>query len=67
MALFRKNIGGVQQMFRIVAGAGLAVAAIFLVDGPYKYLGVAVGLSFAATGLVGYCPACAMAGIGPKA
>lgn len=66
MAFYRKNIGSVQQMARIVMGAGVAIASIMLVGAPISWLGVGAGAMFAMTGIVGWCPACAIAGVGGK-
>ncbi len=64
MGIYRKNIGGVQQMARIVLGLAAAGAAAAWMLSPWSYGGIAAGLMFAATGVVGFCPMCAMAGIG---
>ena len=66
MGFYRKNIGGAQQIVRLVLGVGAAVAAWLWLVAPLSYLGMAAGLAFAATGLVGYCPACAVAGINTR-
>lgn len=66
MALYRKNIGGAQQIARIAAGGAVAAAAIAFLSAPMSLLGVAGGLIFAATGLVGYCPMCAVANLGAR-
>lgn len=66
MAFYRKNIGSVQQVARIVIGTGTAAAAFLLVDSYLSYAGVGVGLMFALTGIVGYCPMCAAAQTGRK-
>ena len=60
---YRKNIGGGQQLARVVAGAAIAGAAYTWLTSAWAMVGVASGLGFALTGLVGFCPMCAMAGI----
>ena len=64
MAFYRKNIGGLQQAARIAVGIAVAVAAFTYLAGAAAWLVVLGGVGFALTGLVGYCPMCAMAGIG---
>nr|WP_083795016.1 DUF2892 domain-containing protein [Bradyrhizobium sp. ORS 278] len=64
MAWLRKNIGRSHQIVRIVLGLGTAVVALTVLNGPGAWLLAAGGLGFAVTGAVGYCPACAVAGIG---
>lgn len=67
MALYRKNIGGMQQAVRVVVGVGVAALAAVYLAGPLAWLAAAGGMMFAGSGLVGYCPMCAVAGIGYKA
>lgn len=64
MAFYRKNIGGAQQVARIVVGLAAAAAAGTWLLPPWSYGAIAGGLMFAATGIVGFCPMCAAAGIG---
>ncbi|MBR0820751.1 DUF2892 domain-containing protein [Bradyrhizobium liaoningense] len=64
MALYRKNIGGLHQAVRVAAGIAVAVAAFVYLAGATAWLLALGGAGFALTGLVGYCPICAMAGIG---
>jgi len=64
MAFYRKNIGGLHQMVRVAAGIAVTVAALVYLAGPAAWLIALSGAVFALTGLVGYCPMCAMAGIG---
>jgi hypothetical protein len=64
MALVRRNLGGLHQLIRLALGIGTAVAAAMVLDGIPAWLVAAAGVAFALTGAVGYCPACAMAGIG---
>jgi len=64
MAFYRKNIGGLQQALRIAAGLAVVVAAFVYLTGAAAGLVALAGAGFALTGLVGYCPMCAMAGIG---
>jgi Protein of unknown function (DUF2892) len=66
MALYRKNIGGLQQALRVGAGLAVAAAALALVAPPLSLAGAAAGAMFALTGLFGYCPACAMTGLGRR-
>jgi hypothetical protein len=63
MAFYRKNIGSVQQVARILVGIAAGGVAFWFLGGAAAYAGLAGGLMFAATGLVGYCPMCAIAGI----
>jgi hypothetical protein len=66
MALYRKNIGGVQQAVRVVVGAAIVVLAALYLTGPLAWVVAVSGVIFAGSGLVGYCPMCAVAGIGTK-
>ena len=64
MAFYRKNIGGLHQGVRIAAGVAVVVAAFVYLAGTMAWLIALGGAGFALTGLVGYCPMCAMAGTG---
>ncbi|MGL3110024.1 YgaP family membrane protein [Bradyrhizobium sp. BR 1432] len=64
MGFHRKNIGGPHQAVRVVLGIGVAVAALVYLAGSAAWLVALGGARLAVTGLVGYCPMCAMAGIG---
>ncbi|MHC2619905.1 hypothetical protein ACVIW2_001937 [Bradyrhizobium huanghuaihaiense] len=64
MAFYRKNIGGLHQAVRIALGVAVAGAALVYLAGATAWLVALGGAGFALTGLVGYCPMCAMAGIG---
>lgn len=64
MAFYRKNIGGPHQVVRIALGVAVVAAAFIYLAGATAWLVALGGAGFALTGLVGYCPMCAMAGIG---
>ena len=64
MGFYRKNIGGLHQAVRVTLGIAAAVAAPVYLAGTAAWLVALGGAGFALTGLVGYCPMCAMAGIG---
>ena len=59
--MFAANVPLIERAIRILIGAGLAAFA-FLALAPANLLVAAMGLCVAATGLVGFCPACALAG-----
>ncbi|MCA1410443.1 DUF2892 domain-containing protein [Bradyrhizobium sp. NBAIM20] len=64
MGFYRKNIGGLHQAVRVVLGIAVAVVGVVYLAGATAWLVALGGAGFALTGLVGYCPMCAMAGIG---
>jgi hypothetical protein len=64
MGFYRKNIGGLHQAVRVALGAAVAIAALVYLAGAVAWLVALGGAGFALTGLVGYCPMCAMAGVG---
>jgi len=66
MRFYRKNIGGGQQVIRAGIGSATGVAAFVFLSGTPAWLVAASGLAFALTGAVGYCPMCAVAGIGRR-
>lgn len=63
--LYRKNVGKVERVVRIVAGCALMVCG-FVIFGPsaIAWVAAASGVITIATGIVGFCPACAMVGRG---
>ncbi|TQF37414.1 hypothetical protein UNPF46_19640 [Bradyrhizobium sp. UNPF46] len=63
MAFYRKNIGGLHQTVRIALGVAVAIAAVVYLAGAAAWLVALGGAGFALTGVVGYCPMCAVAGI----
>lgn len=63
---YRKNLPAGERWARmalglVIAGAGVALAGWT----PAGWLALAAGLGAAATGLVGFCPACALLGRRP--
>ncbi len=64
MAFYRNNIGRVQQVVRIVAGAAFVVIGPLMLAAPWNWLAAAAGIGMVLTGFIGWCPACAVAGIG---
>ena len=66
MGLYRKNIGGGQQIARILVGLGGAAAGLLLFGAPWNLVAGGAGAVFALTCVVGYCPMCAMAGSGRR-
>lgn len=49
-----KNMGQVDRIIRLIAGAGL-FSLFFILDSNWKYLGI-LGLVLLATSAVGVCP-----------
>jgi len=64
MAFYRKNIGSLHQVVRVVIGVVAAVAALVWLTAPVSYLGAVAGVGLALSGLLGYCPMCAATGLG---
>ncbi|MGJ4952514.1 YgaP-like transmembrane domain [Bradyrhizobium sp. HKCCYLS20291] len=64
MAWVRRNLRRPHQLARVIIGLGVAVVAVVALSGMAAWLLAAAGAGFALTGVVGYCPACAVAGIG---
>ena len=63
MAFYRNNIGRTQQVLRIVVGAAAVVLGMVFLPGPWSWLAAGSGIGLALTGFIGWCPACAVAGI----
>ena len=59
--MFAANVPPTERLVRLLLGLAVAGFAFFAL--PHRgLLLVALGLCVAATGLVGFCPACALAG-----
>lgn len=60
---YRKNVGNKERVARLVAGVLMGVCGLFFFGAtPLGWLSLGAGVMAAATGLVGFCPACAMVG-----
>ena len=57
-----KNLPLWERYLRIGAGTAVAAYALLAVSGLMGWLILACGVSAAATGIFGFCPACALAG-----
>lgn len=61
--LYVKNVPPLERVIRIVMGAGLLAASLLWLGPNAKgWIVGAMGVMAAGTGLMGWCPACAMAG-----
>lgn len=62
-----KNVPVWERVLRVAAGAGVALLALSRLEGAAG-IGLAAGaVGIALTGLVGFCPMCAMVGRRPAA
>jgi hypothetical protein len=66
MAFYSGNIGSTHRATRVILGVAVAIAAFSLFEGPAAWLAAASAVVFALTGVVGYCPICAVAGVGRR-
>lgn len=64
-AWYVKNVPMGERVVRVVVGLGGAVAAVLLVPGVMGWVLGASIAGLALTGLVGFCPMCAMVGRKP--
>lgn len=63
---YRKNMGGKEQWGRVLGGALIVACALSQIGlTPLGLVLAASGLFTGLTGVVGFCPACAMAGRRP--
>ncbi len=62
----KRNVSGFERAVRVALGVAAAgIAAGYAPSLLGMWIGIAGGLTFAVTGLVGFCPMCAMAGRKP--
>jgi hypothetical protein len=61
--LYKKNVGTTERVIRGLAGLGMIVCGFQLFgEAPLAWVAAASGVFTIATGVVGFCPACAVAG-----
>lgn len=61
--LYVKNVPPVERVIRVLMGIGLLVAAVLWLGANAKgWIVGAMGMMAAMSGLIGWCPMCAMAG-----
>ena len=61
--LYVKNVPAAERVLRVLMGIGLLVAAVLWLGANTKGWAVgAMGMMAAVSGLIGWCPMCAMAG-----
>ncbi len=60
--LYVKNLPIAERILRLGLGAGLVVYSLLAGAGPMEWVLLAGGVGVALTGVVGFCPACALAG-----
>lgn len=66
MLYLKRNVPVWERGLRVAAGvAGAGLAFAFAAAPLGMWAGMTAGLTFAVTGLVGYCPMCAMVGRKP--
>ena len=66
MLYFKVNVPAWERLLRLAMGVAVAILAALYADTMVvTWIGVAGGLMFALTGLVGFCPMCAMVGRKP--
>ena len=61
-AFYVKNVPGWERALRLLMGAAAASFALYRFAGPTGWLLAASAAGIAVTGLVGFCPMCAMVG-----
>jgi hypothetical protein len=63
MMYFKTNLPGWERAIRIAMGIMVAGLAYLYAPSPMMtWVGIAMGVMFAGTGFVGFCPMCAMVG-----
>ena len=63
-AFYAKNVPSWERLVRIALSVGVIIYGLSL-PGPWSWMVAASAAGFALTGLVGFCPACAMVGRRP--
>ena len=61
-AFFVKNLPGWERLLRVLVSVAGALVALALLPAPASWLMAGSAAGFGLTGLIGFCPACALAG-----
>ena len=61
-AFFVKNVPNWERALRLVISVTVIALALTSVSPPWSWVLAASALGFSVTGLVGFCPACALVG-----
>lgn len=61
-AFYAKNVPGWERVLRVVLSVTATVLSFVYLRAPLSYVAAASAIGFAITGLVGFCPACALVG-----
>lgn len=61
-AVYAKNVPARERAVRVVAALAMLGAAFALVPPPWSWALAGSAFVFALTGIVGFCPACALVG-----
>lgn len=62
-AIYMNNVPPFERVLRVLfAAAGVAASFVYFSDPLLQWTGVGSALGFALTGVLGFCPACYLAG-----
>lgn len=61
-ALYVKNLPAWERLLRVLMGLAIAGFAVYTLAGLARWLVAASALGIAVSGLVGFCPMCALVG-----
>jgi hypothetical protein len=61
-AFFAKNVPSWERVLRAAVALALALLSLMLLDAVWRWPMAASALAFGLTGVVGFCPACALVG-----
>jgi len=61
-AFYAKNVPNGERAVRLLLSIGAIAAALIFLSPPWSLVLAASALGFSLTGIIGYCPACALVG-----
>lgn len=61
-AFYVKNVPGWERVLRVVVSVTATILSFAFLRSPLSYIAAASAIGFALTGLMGFCPACALVG-----
>jgi hypothetical protein len=61
-AFFAKNVPRWERVLRVTVALAVTLLSLTLLDAAWRWALTASALGFGLTGLIGFCPACALVG-----
>ncbi|WP_267226214.1 YgaP family membrane protein [Dyella silvae] len=61
-AFFVKNVPVLERIIRVLVAAAIVILGLAYLTSPWNWIAAIAGVGFGLTGVIGFCPACALVG-----